>query len=177
MKLSRPLQYVLLASVCATIYAAWIDLTGDTAPAPVERQARTAPGRPQHPAPAGPDLAHAATAANIDPTNAVDLFTAPGWRFDTTPAALPAGPDLDAPATPQPQRPAIEVAAIWRDANGVKVVVNHGQATRIACDGCSLPGSWKPGSQWNGYRLETVEATGVSVTELSTGKRLPLEAT
>ncbi|MBV8272077.1 MAG: hypothetical protein JO067_07370 [Cupriavidus sp.] len=174
MKISRPLQYVLLASICATIYAAWIDLTDDTV-APAGQRAPAGVGKP--PSLASSSLAPDATSHAEAEVRAVDLFAAPAWRFDVM-AASRGEPDRNDAhvAEPQPAPPIIEASAVWQDARGVIVVINHGQATRLACDGCNVPGSLRPGNRWNGYRLDAVKASGVTVTQLSTGRRLHLEA-
>jgi len=172
MKISRPLQYVLLASICATFYVAWIDQTDD-APAPASQPAPADIGKPQLRADQETDVARNA----VGEVHAVDLFAAPAWRFDgmTASPGEPDGNDARVAESP-PAAPGIEASAVWRDARGVIVVINHGQDTRIACDGCNVPGSLRPGDRWSGYRLDAVKVSGVTVTQLSTGRRLHLGA-
>lgn len=173
MKVSRTLQLVLLAAICATIYAAWIDLTGDGNPAVTPWRSTSTGIRPAS-APPEPNAEHATSSAQ----HTVNLFAAPDWRFGigSTTQDTPDGVGVSAVESQSPM-PTIEVIAVWRDGRGVMVVLSHDQTTRIACDGCGLPGSLQPGERWNGYQLESVQTSGVLVTQLATGKRLQLGAT
>lgn len=170
MRISRPLQYLLVATVCASLYAAWIGQPGERA-----AQADAATRRPAAaPAPQPPsDLA-----ATPVPRATVDLFAPPRWRLGAmTPSLEPyaeADPARAMASARAPDRASIEASAIWRDNRGVMIVLTLGEATRIACDRCTTPGGLRPGQRWNGYRLDAIDASGATVTELSTGTRMRL---
>lgn len=180
MKLSRPLRYALIATVCASLYVAWMDRSST---APESFASASARGTPEVTATAGgtvkpasantPQVAQVAQAENSN----VDLFAAPGWRLG---AMVPSGglpDDAGLPLDAMPRKPApavIEASAIWRDARGVMVVLTRGESERIACRACTAPGRLRPGERWDGYRLDAVDGSGATVTELSTGRRIRL---
>lgn len=172
MKLSRPLRYALVATVCASLYVAWTDRSSSEP----ESLAATSAQRPI--AVAAPAGKPAQAAAAQDVPDRVDLFAAPGWRLGAMApsSGLPddAGLLVDDAMPRKPAPAVIEASAIWRDARGVMVVLTRGKSERIACRSCTAPGRLRPGEKWDGYRLDAVDGSGATVTELSTGRRIRL---
>ncbi|KAI3591113.1 hypothetical protein D9X30_3794 [Cupriavidus sp. U2] len=171
MKISRSLQCLLVATVCASLYAAWIGRSDDAASTTDAAIRQTLPAS----APATPSRHIAETP---EPSRSVDLFAPPGWRLGAmTPSLEPyaeADPARAAESARVTARADLEASAIWRDTRGVMVVLTLGEATRIACEQCATPGRLRPGERWKGYRLDAIDASGATVTDLSTGNRLHL---
>lgn len=173
----RPLLLVLLATACATTYLAWIDNTGtDSVPSVRKHVDRN---RIVAASVSASVAASAAASAPLPDVPRADLFRLPEWRLGArAPSGDEALPTFD-PALPPdtvtpPPRPTLEISAIWQDSRGVMVMLNHTDASRIACSGCDAPGSLQPGQHWRGYRLNAVSPTGASITELATGQRREL---
>nr|WP_315597136.1 hypothetical protein [uncultured Cupriavidus sp.] len=175
----RPLLLVLLATACATTYLAWIDNTStDSMPSVrkhVDRNRIVAASVAPSVAASTASVAAAAPLADVP---RADLFRLPEWRLGArAPSGDEALPTFDPalpPDTVTPPRPTLEISAIWQDSRGVMVMLNHADASRIACSGCDAPGSLQPGQHWRGYRLNAVGPTGANITELATGQRRDL---
>jgi len=171
MNFSRSLQCLLVATVCASLYAAWIGQSDEAANATDAARRQPAPAR-------APQTPSGHVVETPEPRRSVDLFAPPGWRLGAmTPSLEPyaeADPARAAESAGATARASLEASAIWRDTRGVMVVLTLGEATRIACEQCATPGRLRPGERWKGYRLDAIDASGATVTDLSTGNRMHL---
>ncbi|QZA80676.1 hypothetical protein [Deefgea piscis] len=162
--LSRPMQYLLGATLAITAYTFWQERTEpqlDSTAKPAARRALAAEIRGA----SMPSTAASQASATASGASIADLFPKQSWVPPPPPPTKPPPPT----PTPIPVAPPLPfvVTATWLEKNSLYVVVEGQGQSIVLCSQCDTLGRVQPGESLLGnYRLDKMSSTMLTFTFL-----------